>query len=249
MKSNPNHKLKRFDCAFQLESSEGYILEFESLVAAINVTCATEHIQHYVDQRYPNTKIAYLCFQDIPAGSPLGHVETPAEGIYLLTDIAKWRVDEMPGPISIEITTDICAPIETCFDLARDIGFHVRSLAHTNERAIAGRTDGLIELGETVTWQAKHLGLTRQMTVKITAMDRPNHFRDEQTDGPFKHFIHDHTFEEVGDDVTRMTDMIDFASPYGLIGRVVDRLYLTRYLHHLIAARGLAIKAEAENSQ
>ncbi len=73
---------------------------------------------------------------------------------------------------TFDITTNIHAPIESCFDLARDIGFHVQSLEHTNERAIAGRTDGLIEFDETVTWQAKHLGMTRLMTVKITAMDR-----------------------------------------------------------------------------
>ena len=151
--------------------------------------------------------------------------------------------------MSFTITTDIQAPIQTCFDLARDIGFHVRSLEHTNERAIAGRTDGLIELGETVTWQAKHLGMTRRMTVKITAMDRPTHFRDEQTDGPFKHFIHDHFFEDLGNGMTRMRDVIDFASPYGALGRIVDRVYLASYLEKLITQRGLAIKAKAEKNQ
>ncbi len=121
---------------------------------------------------------------------------------------------------------DIQAPIESCFDLARDIGFHVRSLEHTNEHAIAGRTDGLIEIGETVTWEAQHLGVTRQMTVKITAIDRPTHFQDKQTDGPFKHFVHDHFFEALGNGATRMRDVVGFSSPYGVMGRVVDRLYL-----------------------
>lgn len=149
---------------------------------------------------------------------------------------------------TIAITTDIDTPIESCFDLARDIGFHVRSLAHTNERAIAGRTDGLIELGETVTWQAKHLGMTREMTVKITAMDRPTHFRDEQTDGPFKHFVHDHFFEDLGHGVTRMRDVIGCASPFSVLGRLVDRVYLTGYLEKLITQRGLAIKTFLEDA-
>ncbi|MGB0766289.1 MAG: SRPBCC family protein [Phycisphaeraceae bacterium] len=147
---------------------------------------------------------------------------------------------------TIEITTDIRAPIEASFDLTRDIGFHVRSLEHTGERAIAGRTDSLIERGETVTWQATHLGMTRQMTVKITAMDRPTHFRDEQTDGPFKSFVHDHAFEELGNGVTRMTDRIDFASPFGWVGSCVDRLYLRGYLRRLIEKRAGAIEREAE---
>ena len=146
----------------------------------------------------------------------------------------------------IKIDSHIQASIDTCFDLSRDIGFHVRSLEHTNKRAIVGRTDGLIELGESVTWEAKHLDMTRRMTVEITAMDRPQHFRDEQTDGPFKHFRHDHYFEALGGGVTRMNDVIDFASPFGCLGRCVDRVCLAGYLRRLITERGDAIKAQAE---
>lgn len=148
----------------------------------------------------------------------------------------------------LKTTTDIHAPIGSCFDLARDIGFHVRSLEHTNERAIAGRTGGLIELGETVTWEAKHLGMTRKMTVEITAMDRPTYFRDEQTHGPFKYFVHDHYFEDLGKDVTRMRDVIRFASPYRWLGQIVDRVYLAGYLERLIKQRAEAIKTSLETT-
>ena len=56
----------------------------------------------------------------------------------------------------IRLETLIRAPIERCFDLARDIGLHVRSTAATREVAIAGVTKGLISLGEEVTWEATH---------------------------------------------------------------------------------------------
>ena len=149
---------------------------------------------------------------------------------------------------TIEISTDIHAPIDACFDLARDIGFHLRSMELTGERVVAGRTSGLIGLGESVTWQAKHLGMTRRMTVKITAMDQPTHFRDEQTDGPFKRFVHDHCFTGLHDGMTRMTDQIAFASPYGLLGQTVDRLVMRRYLQKLIQRRCLAIKSFLEGA-
>jgi len=149
----------------------------------------------------------------------------------------------------ITVTTDIHAPIESCFDLARDIGFHQHSLEHTHERAIAGRTDGLIELGESVTWEAKHLCLTRRMTVKITAMDRPTHFRDEQTGGPFKRFEHDHTFERIDENTTRMRDVVTFSSPFWLVGQSVDRVYLARYVKQMIQRRCLVIKAAAEQAR
>jgi ligand-binding SRPBCC domain-containing protein len=85
----------------------------------------------------------------------------------------------------VRLETAIRAPIERVFDLARDIDFHVRSMAHTRERAVAGRTSGRIELGEEVEWEARHFGLVLHVRSKITAMDRPRLFVDEQVTGPF----------------------------------------------------------------
>ena len=56
---------------------------------------------------------------------------------------------------AIRIVTVIAAQTDRCFDLARDIDFHTRSLAGTGEKAVAGRTSGLIEQGESVTWEAR----------------------------------------------------------------------------------------------
>ena len=145
----------------------------------------------------------------------------------------------------IRIVTTIAAPIERCFDLARDIDFHVRSMAQTGERAVNGRTSGLIELGETVTWEAKHLGFLQRFTSMITAFDRPLHFRDEMQRGAFRSFVHDHGFEscEAG---TIMTDEIVLRSPLGPLGWLVDCLFMNRYMRRLLEQRGLALKAEAE---
>lgn len=70
----------------------------------------------------------------------------------------------------IHLITSIKAPIQVVFDLSRSIDFHQESVSKTREKAVAGRTSGLIELGETVTWEAFHLGVKQQLTTKITAM-------------------------------------------------------------------------------
>ncbi|MEL7088271.1 MAG: SRPBCC family protein [Planctomycetota bacterium] len=103
----------------------------------------------------------------------------------------------------------------------------------------------MIELGESVTWQAKHLGVTQRLTSKITAFDRPHYFQDTMTRGAFKYFQHDHYFksQEAG---TVMVDVIDFASPFGWVGVMADRLFMARYLRRLITQRGEAIRIEAE---
>ncbi|MGO4878380.1 hypothetical protein ACEN2P_17390 [Pedobacter psychrotolerans] len=56
----------------------------------------------------------------------------------------------------IILKTQIAAPIEKCFDLCRSIDLHLKSMQHTDERAIDGRTSGLIGFHETVTWKARH---------------------------------------------------------------------------------------------
>jgi ligand-binding SRPBCC domain-containing protein len=146
---------------------------------------------------------------------------------------------------TIQLITTIAAPVERCFDAARDLDLHLRSMAHTGERAIAGRTSGLIELGESVTWKARHFGVQQRLTSLITAMDRPWHFRDEMTAGAFRELAHDHWFES-RDGGTRMVDEVRFRSPYGLVGRLVDWTFMARYLRRLIEGRNLAIKSEAE---
>lgn len=140
----------------------------------------------------------------------------------------------------------IAAPVELCFDLSRDIDFHTRSLEHTGERAVAGRVSGLIELGESVTWEARHLGIRQRLTSQITAFDRPWRFRDEMTAGAFRSFVHDHRFSEQNG-VTVMIDELEFRSPFGVIGRLVDYLFMTRYLQRLLEGRCQAIKREAES--
>jgi hypothetical protein len=53
---------------------------------------------------------------------------------------------------TIVVETRIAAPVERCFDLARDVDVHLRTAASTGERAVGGKTSGLLELGDVVTF-------------------------------------------------------------------------------------------------
>jgi len=54
---------------------------------------------------------------------------------------------------TITLQTHIAVPIQKLFNLYHDIDFHQQSASNTQEKAIAGRTSGLIEFGESVTWE------------------------------------------------------------------------------------------------
>ncbi|MEA2162278.1 MAG: hypothetical protein QOK37_405 [Thermoanaerobaculia bacterium] len=142
----------------------------------------------------------------------------------------------------IAIETFLPASRERCFDASRDLDLHVTSMTGTGERAVAGRTSGLIEMGEQVTWEARHFGVRQRFTSKITAFDRPNYFQDSMQKGAFHSFVHDHYFKAVADG-TKMTDVLTFASPLGILGSIVDRLVLASYLRRMLIARNEVIKA------
>lgn len=117
-------------------------------------------------------------------------------------------------------------------------------MSESGERAIAGRTSGLIELGEEVTWEARHFGVLHRHRSRITEYDRPRHFRDVQVAGRFARFEHDHFFDEVTGG-TQMRDVLEFESPFGPLGKLVDWLVLGRYLRRLIRERNEVIRAVA----
>jgi len=144
------------------------------------------------------------------------------------------------------LTTRINAPMETCFDLARSIDLHLESMNHTGEKAIAGVTSGLIGKDETVTWQARHFGVTMKLTSRITDCDSPVLFSDEMLDGPFKMMAHRHIFEP-RKGYTLMIDEFIYVSPMGIFGRIADALFLKKYMQGLIRRRNKLIKEKAES--
>lgn len=146
----------------------------------------------------------------------------------------------------IKLHTNINAHIERCFDLARSIDLHKQSTPGTQEEAIAGVTSGLIGLNETVTWRAKHFGITQTLSSKITAFEYPFHFRDEMIQGVFKSIKHDHFFSEEPDGSTSMIDHFEFECPLGILGYLANELFLKKYLTVLLKKRNAIIKAEAE---
>jgi len=148
----------------------------------------------------------------------------------------------------IELTTEINSTIDICFDLSRSIDLHKISTQRTNEQAIKGKTSGLINLNEFVTWQATHFGIRQKLTSKITEYDRPKYFKDEQQKGAFKSFYHEHRFEQIDDKVI-MTDIFEFQSPLGILGKIFNKLILTNYLRKFLIDRNTVIKEFAETDK
>jgi len=143
------------------------------------------------------------------------------------------------------IETEIDAPPEVCFDLVRDISLHIQTTSETAEKAVAGKTHGKIALGETVTFEGKHFGMRQRLTVKVTEFEKPRFFTDEMIEGAFKSFKHKHEFLVNGDG-TLMRDTLQWTSPFGVLGKIVDALLLKNHLRKLVMRRNVELKRIAE---
>lgn len=148
----------------------------------------------------------------------------------------------------IHLTSFIAAPIDRVFDLCRSINLHQISTAQTNEKAIAGVLNGLINKNETVTWQARHFFKTRQFTAAITEMQRPALFIDEMIKGDFKSFHHEHHFKAV-ENGTIMIDLVNFETPYGRMGKIANTLFIRSYIEKFLIKRNGVIKEYAETQK
>lgn len=116
------------------------------------------------------------------------------------------------------------------------------------EEAVAGTRFGLMEKEDTVTWKAKHIFKTRILRVKITGMTKAEKFTDEQVEGDFKLMRHEHFFKPC-DNGTIMIDLFHFESPYGMIGKWFNVLFLIRYMRKQLERRNHLIKEIAETGK
>ena len=143
-------------------------------------------------------------------------------------------------------TTLIHAPAELVFDLARDVREHTAALAHTAERAVPpGRVSGLLEAGDLVCFRAWHFGVRMALDARVTELEAPHRFSDEQVRGPFRSLRHDHLFSATGAG-TLVTDRIIWRSPLGPLGRLADEIAVRRQLLRILTARNTHLKRRAE---
>lgn len=147
---------------------------------------------------------------------------------------------------TIRLETAIHAPPERCFDLSLSVDMHTQSQVHAHERPIAGVMAGEMRLGDSVTWEAVHFGIKQHLTSRITAYERPSRFADEMVAGIFQELHHTHLFvpQPYG---TLMTDIFTFRAPLGMLGRLAETLFLTRYMTGLLRFRNRYLKQVAES--
>jgi ligand-binding SRPBCC domain-containing protein len=148
---------------------------------------------------------------------------------------------------TIYLSNFVKAPVEVVFNLSRSVDLHKASMTHYKEEIIAGVSAGLVEQGDTVTWKAKHFFKSRKLKVTVTELMAPTFFADEMLEGDFQKMRHEHYFKSLNNG-TVMVDSFCFESPFGFIGKLVNIIFLEKYMTRLLMERNKEIKRIAETN-
>lgn len=148
---------------------------------------------------------------------------------------------------TITVVTDIAAPMQVCFDLARDVEIHTQTTTSTGEQVIGGFRSGLLGLGDTVTFMGRHFGVWMRLTARINVFEPPERFIDDMIAGPVQSLRHIHAFEPLPEG-TRMTDTLIWKAGYGVFSPFAD-LVIGPHMRRLLTERNQVLKRLAETAQ
>ena len=144
----------------------------------------------------------------------------------------------------LERETIIPAPRERVFPFFADAHNLERITPPTLKFRIL--TAGPIEMraGAVIDYRLSLSGLPFRWRTLIEVWDPPNRFVDLQTKGPYALWRHTHTFQDLPDGTTRMRDRVEYALPFGALGKLVRRLFVGRQLEGIFAFRQKIIAAQ-----
>ncbi|MEP6945025.1 MAG: SRPBCC family protein [Acidobacteriota bacterium] len=146
--------------------------------------------------------------------------------------------------IIIEIFID--APPATCLGLVRDERVIAEGSFPSGNDIKSAAPHRTVELGQIVTFRGKHLGFRQILTVKVVELEHGRRFVDKMIEGRFRAFRHTHEFVDVGGK-TLMRDILNWTSPFGILGRVADKTFIERHLRKFVIGRNLRLRAIAES--
>ncbi len=142
---------------------------------------------------------------------------------------------------SLERTTLLPAPRNEVFAFFED----PRNLAKITPKSMGmtiTRIDDLpVRADFRIEYTIRWLFVKLHWITRITKYDPPQLFADVQEKGPYKSWVHEHTFEDVGGQ-TLMRDRVQYELPFGILGAVTHRLVIASQLKRIFGYRGRKIR-------
>ena len=91
--------------------------------------------------------------------------------------------------------------------------------------------------GQIIVYQIKIFpGIKISWVTEITEVSEEDFFIDEQRFGPYKFWHHQHRFREIPGGI-EVHDLVHYAVPFGIIGRIIHRMIIMQKLNRIFQYR------------
>ncbi|MEW6582965.1 MAG: SRPBCC family protein, partial [Actinomycetota bacterium] len=152
-----------------------------------------------------------------------------------------------PAPSVIETSVEIDAPVERVFRFHLDTR-NAPLVSPPDSRIV--KVDGTFPVTEgcevRLVMRQKPLPRPIAWVLRVEAVIPNKALVDVAVRSPFPSWRHEHRFEALGRNRTRLTDRVTYTLPGGPLGPVVDRLLVRRMLRKAFAQRHANTKALLE---
>lgn len=85
------------------------------------------------------------------------------------------------------------------------------------------------------------LNIPVRWVTEITQVKEPFYFVDNQKSGPYKFWHHQHIFKEIKNG-TEMTDIVNYAAPFGFLGKMAENLFIKKKVEEVFNFRNEKMK-------
>ena len=142
--------------------------------------------------------------------------------------------------------TTVGAPLQRVWAFHEDVRSALPALSPPEARVRIESADLPVRVGSRIVIRVRGpLGIPIRWVAKIVEHRPPfvdgdadaAAFVDEQESGPFASWRHEHLFEAVGADATRLTDRVTYRVHFGPLGALGDRLFVRRQVVEMFRHR------------
>lgn len=98
--------------------------------------------------------------------------------------------------------------------------------------------------GSEVLFRMSRFGISQPLSLQVTEWQPPSSLSLRQTEGPFKHWVQTIKLESHSETASLVSQSIDYALPFGLIGYLADDLIIRSELERLMQLHLDRLKVE-----
>jgi ligand-binding SRPBCC domain-containing protein len=147
---------------------------------------------------------------------------------------------------TFERTVDIKAPIQAVYDFHLDVK-NLSKISPPNMTAELVKSEGL-GLGRMLYLRITQFGFFKsRWVVRIDEYDPPYRLTDMVLKGPFPYFRHTRTFSQPHIEFTKLHDKLEYALPFGFIGRLANKLSVRKMIEQMFVYRHMTTKQLLES--